>query len=210
MRRNSDGSAGVGAQCHDAQTCGDSRARAARRSADDAIEVPGIPRSTVEGTVGCPAEHELMERRLAEDHRACLRQAANAVRVVLGDAPFVEWRADPAADARDVNVVLDQDGHPVQWQWRAGITCPLCPIGVRLRPVMGDLDDAVQILASLDPFHEQGNCVRDRDVPPGSAIIDVRRNRNGHWLAFECNAAMTSATGMTSAYLASMSNRLAR
>jgi hypothetical protein len=86
---------------------GDRFRGAARRSAGRSIRIQRMPYGTVRGIFVGRAEGELMEIRLAEDHRSGFPQARHHRRVGRGDVLLPHLRCSGRAHAFDVDEILE-------------------------------------------------------------------------------------------------------
>ena len=105
--------AGVGAERRRRQARGQRRARAARRAAGMAVAVPGIARRRPGQVERRPAGRELVQRGLAEQHRARVVELAHDERVGCGAMVLPDLGMAGRRHAFDVEDVLRGIGHAV-------------------------------------------------------------------------------------------------
>ena len=161
-----DRSAGVGAKGAVAEFGGHRRSRTAGRTAGIALERPRIPHRTVIARRRRPAERELVQVQLPDDHRTGGEQAAHDLCVLGGQAIVEDGAGRGCARAHGVDVVLERDRNTVERSAQlAGTLLLVEHLGARERLLAHHGDERVQLrLVDGDPREAGGHQFHGRDA----------------------------------------------
>ena len=133
---NADRAAIVTADRAEAEPGGDRGGGAGRRSAGDAVEIPGIVGGAEAAGGAGAGECHLIQVQLAEEDDARGLQAPGDLCVFGGDSILEDLRGRRGEDARGVDVVLEGDGNAVQAAGDApGLALTIALAGLRQRGV---------------------------------------------------------------------------
>jgi hypothetical protein len=130
------------------------------------------------GVVACGPVSPLVKPCLPNQHRASLAEPLDNYGVICRDSVSVKGRTDRAADACNINVILDRHHHAVKGFDRApGVAGFVNQDRVLERLLSRHGQKSVHCrLPSLDPLKEAGHYLTDRELAPGVNVVDQRQD----------------------------------
>ena len=171
--RRADGAAGVGGET-ERDEAGRERRRVAARRSRGRVAGAGRVQALAEGRVGRgDAARELVQVRLAEDHRAGVDDALDGRRRALRHALAEDRRSEGRAEAGRVPAVLRRERHAGEQPGRCG--APVDRPGAFERPLRIDRDEGVQLRPRPDPVEVMGRHLLDRDLAGPDGVRDGPR-----------------------------------